>query len=268
MNLPKTPVGWIGMSVLVVLLFWVGISDNPLVSLYGFPIIVLVALVFALIGLAAVLLTMDCCKRQAAVEQMKRNLSQRGALLGPLLRGLSTILFPIMLLYYVATIAWRSRSFLFSFEGRVSRRMYWRTLFLYFMWATTTALTQAIIVGLTQRDTKQSVPPWAYYTTLIIAVGPIIASAPAIGVKRLHDINKSGWWLLLFYLFPAAFIGIGMLDFIAMPQDIRAVLAMYLFLPLTVWTFIEFGCRRGTRGPNKYGIDPYRTSVLSTPPAH
>ena len=265
MNLPKTPVGWIGMSVLAVLFFWVAISDNPLVSVYGFLIIILVILIFVLIRLAAALLTGDRFKRQAAVEQMNRNLSEKGVLTGALLKGVSAVL-PITLVFDVATLAWRSRGFLFSFEGRASRRMYWRTLFLYFVWATTTALTQAMIVGLTQGDTKQSVPPWAYYTTLIIAIGPIIASAPAIGVKRLHDINKSGWWLLLFYLVPAVCLGIEQLTVV--PHSTRALLLTFLFLPVAVWAFIELGCRRGTRGPNKYGVDPDRTAVLSTPPAN
>jgi uncharacterized membrane protein YhaH (DUF805 family) len=205
--------------------------------------------------------------RQAAIEQMKRNLSQ--ALLGSLLRGISTVLWPITFPFYLAIIAWKSRSLWFSFEGRASRKMYWLTLFLYFAWAITTAIIRSIILEQFQgKQTNEGVSQFVYYTTLIAVVGPIIASAAAIGVKRLHDINKSGWWLLLFYSFPAAFIGIGMLNLIAMPQDIQAVLTVFLFLPLTVWTFIELGCRRGTRGPNKYGVDPDQTSVLSTPPAH
>ena len=28
-------------------------------------------------------------------------------------------------------------------------------------------------------------------------------SAFAVGVKRLHDRDKSGWWILLFYLAPS-----------------------------------------------------------------
>jgi uncharacterized membrane protein YhaH (DUF805 family) len=253
MNLPKTPVGWIGMSVLVVLVFWVGISDNPLISVYGFLIIILGIVVFVLIGLAAAVLTGDRSERQAAVDQMKRNLSKKGAVTGALLKGVSAVL-PITLVFDVATIAWKLRGFLLSFTGRASRKMYWRTLFLYFVWAVTTAITQAMIVGLTQGNTKEGVSQFVYYTTLIVAVGPIIASAPAIGVKRLHDINKSGWWLLLFYLVPA--VCLGLLQLTA-PQSTRSLLLTFLFFPVTIWAFIELGCRRGTLGPNKYG-DPVK----------
>ena len=34
----------------------------------------------------------------------------------------------------------------------------------------------------------------------IIVVIPMLVSGIAVGIKRLHDRNKSGWWLLLFYL--------------------------------------------------------------------
>jgi uncharacterized membrane protein YhaH (DUF805 family) len=260
MYLPKTPVGWIGMSVLAGLLFWVGISDNSFVSLYGYLIIIYGILVFALIGIAAALLNLDRSKRQAAVEQMRRNLSQKGVITGVLLRGVSVVLWPIAFAVDIITIAWKSGSF--SFRGRASRKMYWRTIFLYFAWAFTTMMIEVFILALIQRDTNESVPPFAYYTTLIIAVGPIVASAPAIGVRRLHDINKSGWWLLLFYLIPAAFTAIE--KWTAMPQTARAFLLFFLVLPVTIWAFIDLGCRRGTLGPNKYGLDP--SAKPSRPP--
>ena len=34
----------------------------------------------------------------------------------------------------------------------------------------------------------------------LIAYIPLIVSGLAVGIKRLHDRDKSGWWLLLFYL--------------------------------------------------------------------
>jgi uncharacterized membrane protein YhaH (DUF805 family) len=263
MNLPKTTVRWIGLSVIVILVFLVTISDNPLVSFAGLPVIIIV---LVLVGLAGELLTGDRARRKAAVEQIKRNFSDKKLLIRAAVSAVSVFLWPVVLAIEVATLAWKARSFLLSFEGRASRKTYWNTHFLYFAWAATTALTQAMILGLTQRDINESVPPFAYYTTLILAIGPIVASAPAIGVKRLHDINKSGWWLLLFYLVPAIWVGILILA--AVPQNVRGLVLLFLFLPVTVWAFIDLGCRRGTRGPNKYGVDTERTAGSSTPPAH
>ncbi len=47
--------------------------------------------------------------------------------------------------------------------------------------------------------------------------------------KRLHDINKSGWWQLLLWLIP-------------------------VFGPLAA--IIVLGCFKGTVGPNPFGADP------------
>lgn len=62
-------------------------------------------------------------------------------------------------------------------------------------------------------------------------VGGLVGLAlflPGIGVsmRRLHDIDRSGWWVLL------SFTVIGM-------------------IPLFIWA-----CMRGTRGKNRYGVDP------------
>ena len=50
----------------------------------------------------------------------------------------------------------------------------------------------------------------------------------AMGVKRYHDRNKSGWWVL-----------------IALVPVIGGL-----------WYLIECGFLRGTAGPNQYGADP------------
>jgi uncharacterized protein DUF805 len=38
---------------------------------------------------------------------------------------------------------------------------------------------------------------------------PIIVSSIAVAIKRLHDRNKSGWWLLVFYFLPGVIGNIG-----------------------------------------------------------
>ena len=49
----------------------------------------------------------------------------------------------------------------------------------------------------------------------------------AVAVRRLHDVDRSGWWLLLAFV---PLIGI---------------------IVLIVWW-----CTEGTRGPNRFGPDP------------
>ena len=49
-----------------------------------------------------------------------------------------------------------------------------------------------------------------------------------VAIKRAHDRDKSGWWILI------------------------------VFIPLIgiIWYIVEFGCLQGTEGPNQYGPDP------------
>ena len=81
-----------------------------------------------------------------------------------------------------------------------------------------------------------------------------IVSGLALGVKRLHDRDKSGWWILLFYVVPEVLNGAD-----ARPHDSRARACWWARSPrsvLVIWGFIELGCLRGTAGPNRFGPDP------------
>jgi uncharacterized membrane protein YhaH (DUF805 family) len=88
----------------------------------------------------------------------------------------------------------------------------------------------------------------------VLVAGPIIISATAIAVKRLHDRNRTGWWLLGSYLPVVA--GIGIANWPVLQESIRMLVGTLVVFPLLVWAFIDLGCRRGTIGPNRYGGDP------------
>ena len=72
----------------------------------------------------------------------------------------------------------------------------------------------------------------------------------ALAAKRLHDCNKSAWWLLVFCLLPAILDRVG-----AVAGGIGIVFSLASFA-LTVWALIELGLLRGTSGLNDYGPDP------------
>jgi len=80
----------------------------------------------------------------------------------------------------------------------------------------------------------------------------LLASCFAIGVTRLHDRNKSAWWLLLFYFCPPILETLASLNVL----DSAMVLLNILSLAITLWAFVELGFLRGTFGPNLYGPDP------------
>lgn len=72
----------------------------------------------------------------------------------------------------------------------------------------------------------------------------------AVGVRRLHDIDRSGWWLMLGY---GPYI-LSMVLAILQLVDIAAILnlvSLVGFLVLLVFAFLP-----GTRGPNRFGPDP------------
>ncbi len=125
---------------------------------------------------------------------------------------------------------------LLSFEGRAIRAKYWLVAALSFAIMLFAALVMAVAPGL---------------GLLLVAVFSIalIWPAVAVGVKRLHDRDKSGWWLLLFYFLPGV---LGMLDDMLGGTIVLGAVS----LAISVWALVELGFLRGTVGPNRYGPDP------------
>jgi uncharacterized membrane protein YhaH (DUF805 family) len=77
--------------------------------------------------------------------------------------------------------------------------------------------------------------------------------ALAVAVRRLHDTNRSGWWLLAPLAgYVVMFIGAGVGGSVG---GILAMVGMIAVLGLGL-TLIVFMFLEGTRGPNNYGPDP------------
>lgn len=108
---------------------------------------------------------------------------------------------------------------LFSFEGRIPRRVYWAATL------ATTAIFYLIIfvvMGLAGPESD------FVGIAMLVCVIPMFWISLAVQIKRWHDRDKSGWWVLI-NLVP--YIG-------------------------GIWAFIEVGCLRGTIGKNQFGPDP------------
>jgi uncharacterized membrane protein YhaH (DUF805 family) len=125
--------------------------------------------------------------------------------------------------------------FLFSAEGRVNRARFWSALIYYFVAG---LIAGAIYFGLWQiipgsvgDDGTLQVNGVAAVPYLILGFAYFIAlvwSGICVGIKRFHDRDKSGWWILI------------------------------QLVPLIggIWYFVEAGCLRGTVGANRFGPDP------------
>ena len=86
---------------------------------------------------------------------------------------------------------------------------------------------------------------------IVVAIA-VLTSCLAIGVTRLHDRNKSAWWVLLFYFCPPIVETLASLNAL----DSAMVFLNILSLAISLWAFVELGFLRGTFGPNRYGPDP------------
>ena len=127
---------------------------------------------------------------------------------------------------------------LFGFSGRINRAKYWLTAVIYL----------AAILLVTGIGIAAGMAMLFILVAVIIYI-PILISGIAVGIKRLHDRDKSGWWLLVFYVLP------GVLSGLAEKTGPYFVLEL-AGAALSIWGFVELGCLRGTSGPNRFGPDP------------
>ena len=114
-----------------------------------------------------------------------------------------------------------------TFSGRAARSEFW-----YFILFTIVAYIPALLIDIFLFNGR----PILYYLCLFGLLLPGIA----VSSRRLHDIDKSAWWLLLGFV-----------------PLVGAIV-------LIVWY-----CQRGTVGPNQFGPDPLPASALppGQPPA-
>lgn len=96
------------------------------------------------------------------------------------------------------------------------------------------------------------------FILLIATVLSLLVGSVALAIKRLHDRNKSGWWIALYYgasILQALAQWFGISGAPEHPNGIGLGLAG-LTLVIGLWFLIELGFLRGTAGANAYGPDP------------
>ena len=134
----------------------------------------------------------------------------------------------------------------FRFSGRINRAKFWLAVLIFTI---INVVLAAIGYGLDQSMAFQA---------LNGMIGIVIfISSLAVGVKRLHDRDKSGWYLILFYVVPTVLVTIAMVMGLTMEDSLVAAGIIGLIAAgIGIWAFVEIGCLRGTVGPNPYGPDP------------
>ena len=102
-----------------------------------------------------------------------------------------------------------------DFHGRAARSEYWYFMLGYII----VYLVLSIVGGLISQTVSMA----------LVSIFGLAVLLPSFGVsiRRLHDLNRSGWWLL-----------------IALIPLIGSLILLYFLV------------QKGTDGPNQYGADP------------
>lgn len=123
-------------------------------------------------------------------------------------------------------------SLLFSFRGRANRAKFWLVALGIFV---VEVVLLAALGGpaLVSGDPEQMAAAMGPVAGIVFFVFAVVVTwiSLAVAVKRFHDRNKTGWWVLI------------------------------VLVPVIggLWYLIECGFLRGTVGPNAYGPDPLAT---------
>lgn len=148
----------------------------------------------------------------------------------------------------------------FSFKGRLNRKPYWlRNLALYGIAIVIYLIVILGFVGFSSVQGAAGLPggTFAVMGLFGLLILPLIlafyVATFSLAARRLHDRNKSGWWLLGYV---AAFAGIGGVIENFGEESTIGLVATLLGLLLFLWYLIELGFLKGTVGANKYGPDP------------
>ena len=138
--------------------------------------------------------------------------------------------------------------FLFGASGRINRAKYWLSTLLF----ATAGLMTAVILF-----TAADIAAPFFIVMVVLVLIPWLLWGFSITTERLHDRNKSAWWLVVFYLVPGVLGQSAKSVWIAGAAGtvLHYILALSAFA-LTIWGFVEIGYLRGTAGSNAYGPDP------------
>lgn len=142
------------------------------------------------------------------------------------------------------------------FSGRAPRSEFWYfTLF---------SFLAGIAAGILDRmfETTPTTQNGPVSTILSLA---LFLPSLAVTVRRLHDTNRSGFWLLGFY--GAIIVGVVVFA-VSLFEGMRtgalspaySIGLFVIILAAIIWLIVWL-CQRGTTGPNRFGADPFGPDV-------
>ena len=146
------------------------------------------------------------------------------------------------------------------FNGRARRSEYWYFVLFGIIVSMITNTADAIIAG---ASSGAAPAPISGIASLALMLPQL-----SVNVRRLHDTNRSGWWIGGFYLYLIGAVIVGVALFAVSGErgfdDIRVVAGMAIFALATfayMVLLIVFTILPGTHGTNRYGPDPKAPDV-------
>jgi uncharacterized membrane protein YhaH (DUF805 family) len=132
--------------------------------------------------------------------------------------------------------------YLFQLHGRLNRARYWLAVLIYLV-----AMLVSVALGFALGIVGMAIS--------IIVYIAVVVSSILIGRLRLHDRDKSAWWLVVFYLGPTILSTAGQ-GFRSEGSPMLAIILNLCAFAVSIWALVELGFLRGTAGPNRFGPDP------------
>lgn len=135
-----------------------------------------------------------------------------------------------------------------DFSGRSRRTEFW----LFWLVALILQMIASYIDTATgQRNMISGMGPVTLVVTFIL-----LMPAATVGIRRLHDIGRSGWWMLLFGL---PYLG-WMVSIESGSQSVIAAIALLLGSVILLVLLVQ----PGTPADNAFGPDPKRGAAMPT----
>jgi uncharacterized membrane protein YhaH (DUF805 family) len=172
--------------------------------------------------------------------------------------------------------------YLFSFRGRANRAKQWALILVWIGLHIVDVIAFQVLVGfgaiLDIANGKANAvqifvsPQFRIFCLIALAIYLLsLYVTLTVTTKRLHDRNKSAWWLLIFYAlpfvlgFPRLLIVLHAVADGTYLQTIQhgqalggpiVTLLSGIGTLISLWAFVELYIFRGTVGENRYGPDP------------